>query len=347
VTQALEHGGPLRGVVGLGILLLGCHGSDAGTDTPVTDAATDTSTDTAVSTDSATDGASEAEALPPLPATSTSDFQAWLEKEGLGKEDFVRAGKGGSFGGRLVAGEVVDRAPIVFVHGNSDAAVGRDGTFTGWDAARRHFLAAGFPSNALYGITWGPADASKAGDQVHERVVLTRLRTFFDAVKRYTGRPKITVIAHSMGVTLSRKAIEGGKGEDPAGAYDLGAGLAAQIDTFVGIAGANLGLTACYSATDQPTCDKRWGFYPGADASAGPSTLLAAMAATPHDEGAYVFSVCSKDDELLGFDGIVWGKSTCAIPGADRDVRVDGLGHVAQKDATGTTLEHLVVTHAP
>lgn len=336
-----------RGRAGLGaacVLALGCHGSEPAP--AAADAAFEAIVD---AQDAATDAAdaNEAEALPPLPATLTDDFQAWLAKEGLDKEDFVRAGNGGSFGGRLSATEAFDRIPVVFVHGNSDAAIGRDATFTGWDAARRHFLSVGFPSSALYGITWGPADAAKASDQVHERATLTRLRTFFDAVRRYTGRPRLTVIAHSMGVTLSRKAIEGGKGEDPAGAYDLGAPLTPQIDTFVGIAGANLGLTACFSATDRPTCDKRWGFYPGADASAGPSTLLAAMAATPHDEGTYVFSLCSKDDELLGFDGIVWGKSTCAIPGADRDVRADGLGHVAQKDQTGPTLEHLVVTHAP
>lgn len=311
------------------------------TDTGVGDVATDAPTDT--SKDAGGDGA---EAPPPLPATLTDDFQSFLAAEGLGGEDFVRAGKGGSFGGRTAAKEPFDRPPVVFVHGNSDAAIGRDATFTGWDAARRHLLGAGYSSATLYGITWGPADAARAGDQIHERAYLVRLRTFFSAVKKYTGRAKIAVVAHSMGVTLGRKAIEGGKGEDPAGAYDLGPRLTDDVDTFVGIAGGNLGLVACYSS-DAATCDKRWGFWPGADAKEGPSKLLGTLSTTPHDEGAFVFSLCSKDDELLGFGGIVWGRSTCAIAGADADVAADGLSHVGLKDQTGPTLERLLVTHAP
>lgn len=50
-----------------------------------------------------------------------------------------------------------------------------------------------------------------------------------------------------MGVTLGRKVIKGGNTIDHIqGNYSLGASLHDQVKLFVGIAGANYGLTACY-----------------------------------------------------------------------------------------------------
>jgi len=73
------------------------------------------------------------------------------------------------------------------------------------------------------------------------------LRNFFEAVLTYTKAEKINVVTHSMGVTLSRKVIKGGKGYDSfAGEYDLGESLKNKVDTFIGVAGGNFGLTDCY-----------------------------------------------------------------------------------------------------
>jgi hypothetical protein len=78
-----------------------------------------------------------------------------------------------------------------------------------------------------------------------------------------------------MGVTLGRKVIKGGHGVDHiAGAYEVGGSLANKVKTFIGLAGANLGLVACYTASSITTCNKVDGFYPGASAGAAPSTFL-------------------------------------------------------------------------
>jgi len=287
------------------------------------------------------------DALPPLPSTVTDDFAAFLAANGFSGDDFIRRGTGGSFGGRDKAGDPITQMPIVFVHGNADSAIGRTSDLSGWDSPRRYLLGHGYTSASLYGTTWGPADASLATQQRHDHTYLLRLRRFLTAVLGYTGAPTVAVVSHSMGVTLMRKAIEGGAGTDAEGAYDLGAPMTGSVDTFIGIAGGNVGLTGCYVTPDPPTCSKIDGFWPGASASEGPSKFLAAINATKHDEGAFVFSRCSSKDEVLGLGGIVWSQDTCAIPGEDKNTRDDSLQHVPLKDQSGPALVKLIQTHAP
>lgn len=53
-----------------------------------------------------------------------------------------------------------------------------------------------------------------------------------------------------MGVSIGRKIIKGGNTVDHLqGNYTLGSTLHDKVKLFVGIAGANFGLTACYGAT--------------------------------------------------------------------------------------------------
>lgn len=64
-----------------------------------------------------------------------------------------------------------------------------------------------------------------------------------------------------MGVTLGRRVIKGGNVDSDT--FNLGDALTDKVDTFVGIAGANWGLTACYELPMYATCNKNNGFYPG------------------------------------------------------------------------------------
>ena len=65
------------------------------------------------------------------------------------------------------------------------------------------------------------------------------------AVKNYTGKSKVDVIAHSLGVTSVRRAVKGGTYCDYTGTCVSLTALNSYIDTFVGIAGGNRGLNSC------------------------------------------------------------------------------------------------------
>jgi len=91
-----------------------------------------------------------------------------------------------------------------------------------------------------------------------------------EAVLAYTGAEKVDIIGHSMGVTLGRQIVKGGTVAS-AGNVNLGSALTNRVDTFVGIAGANWGLTACYLDPLPATCSNKNGFYPGY--AAGPKGL--------------------------------------------------------------------------
>ena len=92
---------------------------------------------------------------------------------------------------------------------------------------------------------------------------MTYLRAFTEAVIAYTGASKINVISHSMGVTLGRRVIKGGQVNAASMPFSLGPSLANKVETFIGIAGATWGLTACYELPFYATCNALNGFYPG------------------------------------------------------------------------------------
>ncbi len=167
------------------------------------------------------------------------------------------------------------------MHGNSDIAFGRgevDGHKewqTGFRGLAGYLLGQGYSSAELYTFTWGDGDPEHASLTYHRKKVLEQLRLFIQAVLAYTGAGQVDVVGHSMGVTLARKALAGGVGIDQTeGRYDLGAPLTPRVRKLVAIAGANLGLVACYSAEGLPTCSNIDGFYPGATPLSGPSHFL-------------------------------------------------------------------------
>lgn len=275
----------------------------------------------------------------------SSDFRGWLTANGYGSYGFARTDvPGGSYGGRVSAGQAVVNQPVIFLHGNSDSALGTGSSaFTGWRASIEYFKAQGYTSAELYATTWGPANSSFASQQYHSKDHLTRLRAFIQAVKAYTGATKVDIITHSMGVTLGRKAIKGGTGNDSlaGGAYNLGSALTSSVDTFVGIAGANRGLTTCYlTGPTTPTCGSTNGFYPGyligGFGPYGVSSFLVDLAATSHYEGTYVYSIWSSADEVVGYGTIVYGQSTCRIPAQNGEKTFSSYpyGHIGSKDQT-------------
>ena len=294
---------------------------------------------------------------PSDPATGLStDFRNWLSANGYGSYNLARADvAGGSYGGRVTPGQPVVNQPVIFIHGNSDSALGTVSPYTGWYNSIGYFKSQGYTSAELYATTWGPADPGQASLQYHSKANMQRLRAFIQAVKAYTGASKVDIVCHSMGVTLARKAIKGGTAYDSAagGNYNLGASLTSSIDTFVGISGANRGLTACYySGPTTPTCSDVNGFYPGyLIGFTGPydvSSILVDMNSTSHYEGSFVYTIWSQVDEVIGYGTIVYGTSTCRIPGQNGEVVFSSApyGHFGSKDLTGYYQWRMVKYHA-
>ena len=281
----------------------------------------------------------------------TSDFRAFLAAS-YGSYDFARGDLSGAsaYGGRVNAGDAVTREPIVFVHGNGDRGVG--GTYGGWEATLDAARAQGYGSQELYAFTWGDASLAMTAYQYHSEANLTRVRAFLQAVLAYTGASKIDVIGHSMGVTLARKAILGGAANDAlgSGSYNLGSSLGGRIDTFLGISGANVGLTSCwYTGPSTPTCGATNGFYPGTSNgfyTTGRSTFLNDLLGR-QGEASYVASMWSSGDEILGPGALVWGTNTARIPGQNGERELDSsCGHFASKSGTAAAQLAIVTGHA-
>lgn len=285
----------------------------------------------------------------------TSHFRTWLSNNGYGGYDFARTDLyNGSYGGKASDADGITRQPVIFVHGNSDRALG-DGTssLTGWRASIDYFEGQGYRARELYATTWGPASSYYSSQQYHSRAHVLRTRRFIEAVLAYTGAAKVDVIGHSMGVTLARKAIKGGWAHDAAdgGDYYVGGSLTSRVDTFVGIAGANRGLVACYnSGPTTPTCGSTNGFYPGwwnGYGVSGRSAFLQELYDGSAYEGAYRYSLFSTEDPVIGYGNVVWYEYTSRIPGqtGERIFTSSGYGHNDSKDRTGYYQLRMVRDH--
>lgn len=287
------------------------------------------------------------------PAQLTSHFQSWLSANGYGSYDFNYSGN--SYGGKASASDSVVNQPVIFIHGNSDAALGQSSTLTGWNSSINYFISNGYKTSELYATTWGDADPYLSAYQYHSKPNLQKIRAFIQAVKAYTGASKVDIVTHSMGVTLTRKAILGGSGNDAAngGSYNLGSPLTSSVDTFVGIAGANWGLVSCYqTGGSTPTCAATNGLYPGYYAGSPPwglsNILYDINYSGSHYEGSYVYTIWSTADEVIGYGDVVYGRYTSQIPGQNGEKRFTGYpyGHINSKDLTGYNQWRMVKYHA-
>ena len=174
----------------------------------------------------------------------------------------------------------------------------------------------GYQKQDLFVTTWGPANPNAASQNNHAKKYIQQMRAFLEAVLAYTKADHVNVIGHSMGVTIARKIVQGGEAVDQKeGSYQVGPSLKSKVKNFIGLAGANMGLTSCWNLNTIPTCSNIDGFNPGALASSGPSKLFAGMNSNPSGEGENVYVIWSKYDNIIGTQCVVWGKVTCRIPG--------------------------------
>lgn len=280
----------------------------------------------------------------------------------------------GGFGGGSCSAV---RTPVVFVHGNGDEARNWDyPTSTGVASVYDTFRAAGYNDCELFGVNWLSSSERDAPQyNFHNATDADRLADFLRAVKSYTGKSKVDVVAHSMGVTMMMHAL------------DLD-GLWGSVRRFVAIAGGMRGLTSCWwvgsANAGAPTCgsqnvfDSRiFGFYPHSwttynprmanggfrDRPAGKSARFYSIRADVHDQ-----VLCGSASSVAGcedsarFDGhsnvyaqLDVGHGTSAA-GLDFDLAdwtyynlaggdADGVGHFRAKNNTGKIVLNMLTTN--
>lgn len=120
----------------------------------------------------------------------------------------------------------------------------------------------------------------------------------------------------------------------------MGDSLKDKVRNFIGLAGANLGLTACTGGNFIPTCSDIDGFNPGMLPSSGPSKFMASLNSRPGAEAANVYTIWSAYDDLITPQCTVWGKITCRIPGQKAEIVKNSSEwtHFAIRDQTGPDL---------
>uniref|UniRef100_A0AC35TMF4 Lipase n=1 Tax=Rhabditophanes sp. KR3021 TaxID=114890 RepID=A0AC35TMF4_9BILA len=294
----------------------------------------------------------------------TRDFQVWLEKS------FARTGiaivnptylNNASFGGRLHPNQKIFKTPIVFVHGNSDGALKNIGNpfGTGWDESVNYFIKQGYSLAELFGITYGDRIPSHALERTFNCKTIIRMRAFFKEVIKYTRSQKIHIIAHSMGVTISRKAIKGGliqadDGKSGFGNCDIGPSISDKIDTLISISAANYGVCFCQLQTFRtaPGCNQKNGFWPGALNNCEDrksivnvtdySSILKDINENPVKEAHKIYVILTENDEIIGNKGKVFGRYTSSIPTMDEEYVFETLKHMETKDNT-TELQYCLI----
>ncbi len=104
----------------------------------------------------------------------TSHFRSWLSANGYDAYNLVRTDlSGGSYGGKASSTDTVVNQPVVFIHGNSDKAIGT-GTAgqSGWNASDRVLPVQGLQDERAVRDDVGPGGAPRC-----RRTSTTRRRT--------------------------------------------------------------------------------------------------------------------------------------------------------------------------
>ncbi|MGE5386816.1 MAG: alpha/beta fold hydrolase [Betaproteobacteria bacterium] len=173
-------------------------------------------------------------------------------------------GYGGFGGGTCTA----TRTPVIFVHGNGDSAIGwaaPPGSVAGYPTAPRsvydELKARGYNDCELFGVTY--LSASEQASPAYNFMSPAKsevLKNFINAVKAYTGKPQVDIVAHSMGTSVALATLKSHN-------------LWGSVRKFVNIGGAVRGLNSCYytgyANAAAPTCGSQnasniniFGFFP-------------------------------------------------------------------------------------
>jgi len=138
------------------------------------------------------------------------------------------------------------RTPVIFVHGN-----GEDASF--WDLdnetsvavnVRARFRAAGYSDQELWALSYNGQRCGSNLCQTYNQINVADFAAFMRVVLDYTGARTVDVVAHSLGVTVVRRALY----EQP--------DLVAHVEDAIFASGANHGTTTCRGSGSIKGCDE-------------------------------------------------------------------------------------------
>ncbi|VDM59926.1 unnamed protein product, partial [Angiostrongylus costaricensis] len=222
-------------------------------------------------------------------------------------------GKIGSFGGKENDSDEIENDPVIFVHGASDVAGSK------MKVLADQYKVCCLENRATLKQSYTPLHMVTEHREILFNGLCIRcdvnslsrhIRALILAVRFYARR-NVDIVAFSLGVPITRKAILGGKNNIFRICFDtkenLGVPLTRYIDTFVGISGPNHGMTFKVAGLPVPTCalgtlpicDKVIGLYSGLCPME--SDFLHDINGKYHYEGDRVYSIYSHADEKIGY----------------------------------------------
>ncbi len=293
------------------------------------------------------------------------------------------AGEYGGFGG--AANCTASKTPVVFLHGNADNATSWDSpTFQvpGYPKPPRsvyeEFKAAGYQDCELFGLSY-LNEVERASEQLnyHEPARYEKIDKFIQAVKQYTGKDRVDIIGHSLGVSLGMATLTHYKNWP-------------QVRRFVNIAGGLHGLDSCilagFANPFVATCGSQnifvpdtFGFYPdsaspGINAWTGTKDKKSlSKSPTHHPEVRFYTIYAGQNDQYMCSSDS--NRATCGnspllekaanvkaqinigtgsktprgqwdwLSGSPTDAKggdIDGVGHVHARNNSGSIMVHML-----
>ncbi|CEF62091.1 Lipase EstA/Esterase EstB family-containing protein [Strongyloides ratti] len=295
----------------------------------------------------------------------TNDFVDWLDsKSEYGSKMFINDtllySQYNTFGGKKSFNEVITKVPIIFFHGNSDGAlkIGDNEFNSGWSEVISTLVKYGYKSSSMYAYTYGDRNIKLAPYRQMDCDLVTQANKFITAVLQYTGSKKIDIVGHSMGVSIARKAILGGKIKSDNIDCPTLPLLSDKIRNFISISGAHYGMCICSKDISSfvKSCSMENGFYSGTRCSTALdkyspcnsfrhiegecttedySEFLKDINNKKIKEGENILSIWSDDDEVLGYKNLVWGRKTSLHPFSDEEIIFFNKTHHQTKNDSG------------
>lgn len=173
-------------------------------------------------------------------------------------------GYGGFGGGNCTA----TKTPVIYIHGNGDNAISMDmppGAVTGYGTPARsvyaELKARGYNDCEIFGVTYlSSSEQGSAQYNYHSSSKYAMIQKFINAVKTYTGKTQVDIVAHSMGSSMALATMD----------YN---NSWSSVRKFINIGGGIRGLYSCYytgyANAYAPTCGSQniystytFGYFP-------------------------------------------------------------------------------------